>query len=34
MKFKVLLMLISITTLSFGALIEQWEFGPSNNLVV
>ena len=32
MKFKVLLMLISITTLSFGALIEQWEFGPSNNL--
>ena len=31
MKFKVFLILMSITTLSFGAIIEKWEFGPSNN---
>ena len=31
MKLKVLLMLISITTLSFGALVEQWNFGTNGN---
>ena len=31
MKFKVLLMLISITSFSFGALVEQWNFGTNGN---
>ena len=31
MKSRIFLVLMSITTFSFGALVEQWEFGPSNN---
>ena len=31
MRSRILLVLMSITTFSFGAFVEQWEFGPSNN---
>ena len=31
MRSRIFLVLMSITTFSFGAFVEQWEFGPSNN---
>ena len=32
MRFKLSLILLGITTLSFGAIVEQFDFGPSNNV--